>query len=113
MRHQGAHELDTLLHAVGKAADGRTLIFAEPGIGERRTRFFAPPVARHKTDRLQHAANASVAAVLPDHHVIQRAQMRHQPNVLKAAGDAVADAAPRRNIRDVDTVESNPTRYRR
>ena len=38
LRHQGAHELDPLLHAVGKAADGRALVVAEPGVGERRAR---------------------------------------------------------------------------
>ena len=38
LRHQRAHQLDPLLHAIGKAPDRRALVVAEPGVGERRAR---------------------------------------------------------------------------
>ena len=54
-RHQGANELDALLHAVRQAADGGMLVSRKAGIGQRRPRLLAPAVARPKTDRLQYA----------------------------------------------------------
>jgi hypothetical protein len=47
---------------------------------------------RHEIHRLQYAAHAAITAVLPDHDVFQRAQVRHQPDILEAAGDPIADA---------------------
>src|SRR5215831_10307770 len=77
LRHQRAHQLDPLLHAVGKISDGRALVLDQCRVGQRRARRFAPPVARHEIDRLQYAAHTAIAAVLPDHDVFERAQVRH------------------------------------
>ena len=48
-----------------------------------------------------------ITAVLADHDVFQRAQVWHQPDVLEAAGDAVANAQPRRGTGDVGAIEQD------
>ena len=105
LRHQGAHKLDPLLHAVGQIADSGAFVVREVGVGERGARRLAPAVAGHEIDRLQNAAQSAVAAMLADQHVLERAEVRHQTNVLKVASDAMMDA-PARGMRLTSTPSS-------
>src|SRR6516225_1844853 len=108
LRHQRAHQLDVFLHAIRKAAHRRALVFDQSRIRERRACCFAPAVVRHEVDRLQYAAQAAIAAMLPDHNVFQRAQVGHQADILEAASDAMADAPPRGSGGDIGAVEHDP-----
>src|SRR5262249_50685952 len=66
-----------------------------------------PEVAGNEIDWLNDAAQSAVATMQADQHVLEGAEMRHQPNVLKVAGDAVVDAPARRNSAHVYAVKQD------
>src|SRR5436190_19886437 len=89
LRHQRAYELDPLLQAVRQAANGGALVGAQTRLIERRARFLPPTIAGEEVDRLEHPEKAAISAMLTNEHVFQSAQMRHQPDVLEVARDAM------------------------
>src|SRR5207237_5983003 len=70
-------------------------------------RLLAPAVAGNEIDRLEHAAQSAVAAMLADQHVLQGAEVRHEANVLEVARNTVMHAPARGDPAHVHAVEQN------
>jgi hypothetical protein len=65
-----------------QTADGRTLVCRQPRFLEGRARFLTPSIAWHKVDWLKDAKNPPFWQCWPT-NVFQRAEVRHQSDVLK------------------------------
>ena len=92
--HDGAHHLDALLDAVGQIGHHLARIGAQARVGQSSAGALTGTVATGQRPR-------RTQVVFAQHHVLDCGQMRHEPDVLKRARQAVRHPVRHRHVGDV------------